>query len=55
MYNLQYKPYTDKNKNIDNGVWQPKAAAPPFSVLWVWSVYGMHCRLYMAYVQLMYG
>ena len=32
-----------------------EAAAPTFSGYWVWSICGLHCRLYMAYVQLMYG
>ena len=33
----------------------PKAAAPSFSSYLLWSICGLYCRLYMAYVQLVYG
>ena len=54
MYSLQYRPQMDHNKYGENGGGGLRRP-PPFSVYWVWSVYGLYCGLYMAYGQLMYG
>ena len=35
--------------------WQRRSRHPPFSLNFLWSICGPYCRLYMAYVQLMYG
>ena len=54
MYSLQYRPQMDHNKYGESGG-GGLPLPPPFSGYWVWSVYGLYCRLYMAYAQLMYG
>ena len=52
MYSLQYRPQMDHNTYGEN---EGAAATPSFSGYWVWYICGLYCRLYMAYVQLMYG
>ena len=55
MYSLQYRSQKDHTHIQKMRGWWPKAAAPSFSGYWVWSICGLYCRLYTAYVQLMYG
>ena len=54
MYSLLYRPQMDHNKYEENGGRQLRRR-PPFSGYWVWSIFGLYCRLHMAYGQLMYG
>ena len=58
MYSLQYRPQMDHIQYPENGGRRPKAATPILFIITqyvLWSICGLYCRLYMAYVQLMYG
>ena len=54
MYSLQYRPQMDHTQYPENGE-RRRSRRPPFSSYLLWSICGLYCRLYMAYVQLMYG
>ena len=54
MYRLRYRPQMDHTQHPELRVRWPKVATPQFSSYLLWSICGLYCRLYMAYVQLMY-
>ena len=54
MHSLQYRPQMDNARYTENGG-RRRSRRPAFSSYLLWSICGLYCRLYMAYVQLMYG
>ena len=51
MYS-QYRPQMDHTQYPENG---GRRRSRPLSSYLLWSICGLYCRLYMAYVQLLYG